>query len=96
MDTWDLLPLGDSPTLPYGHLGPPPHGNPLYHMDPSKPVHLGPHPLVNRQTDRHTLLKRYLPENYICHGTFRNSHPLADLNALGPGYEVWPDLVTTP
>ena len=33
---------------------------------------------------------------YICHGTFRNSRPLADLNALGPGYEVRLNLVTTP
>ena len=33
---------------------------------------------------------------HICHGTFRNSRTPADLNALGPGYEFRPDLVTIP
>ena len=33
---------------------------------------------------------------YMCHGTFQNSRTPADLNALGPGYEFRPDLVTIP
>ena len=37
-----------------------------------------------------------IPFYTMCQGTFRNSHPPADLNALGPGYEVRPDLVTIP
>ena len=32
----------------------------------------------------------------MCHGTLWNSLAPADLHALGPGYEVRPDLATVP